>query len=73
MVAVLIHRELRPYEDPYEEVFHNAFGQLVSALPDDFIGYVRFDGVVLTQAPSKPAWDYYYRKMAEKIVGAMSK
>jgi hypothetical protein len=72
-VAVLLHRELRPYEDPYEKVYYGLLGQLVSALPEDFVGHVRFDGVILEQGPSKPSWDFYYRKLAEKIIDEISK
>jgi hypothetical protein len=71
-VAVLLHRELRPYEDPREAVYYGLLGQLVSALPDDFVGHRRFDGVVLEQGPSKPAWDFHYRKLAEKVLKCLS-
>jgi hypothetical protein len=71
-VAVLLHRDLRPYEDPYEEVFYGSLGQLVSELPEEFVGYRRYDGVVMQQAPSKPSWEYFYGKLAEKICQNLS-
>jgi hypothetical protein len=70
-IAVILHKELRAYEDPYDRIYHNG-GQIVSELPEEYVGFVRFDGVILQQADSKPSWDFFYRRLATKIHQATS-